>query len=1024
MNLSAPFINRPVMTTLVMLALIFFGIFAYRLLPVSDLPNIDYPTITVTASQPGGSPEYMADLVATPLERNFASISGLSMMASNSTLGLTQIVLNFELDVDLSSKEVEVQAAITQSLPDLPPLPNNPTFEKSNPSDTPILFLVLTSPFQPLSELYEVGYNILAQPLSMIDGVSKVQVYGDPYAVRVQADPMKLMSHKTDLNELALSLVNSNPNLPSGSIQGRYRDLIIETKGMLTTGEGYNGVVIREVEKSPLYVENVAKGVSGLKSRNPYFHYIEDSLDENMVVIAISRLPGSNTIEITDTIFKKLPELKKAIPGSLNLSIFYDKAGPIITSVEDVEITLVIALVLVIAVIFFYLGKLFETIIPSLVLPMSIVSTFIVMYLIGFSLDNLSLLALTLAIGFVVDDAIVVMENIVRHKDMGKTAYEAAIDGSKQISITVFTMSLALSAVFIPFIWMPGILGRVFHEFSLTIVIAIFCSGFISLTLNPMLCSRYLKDHPKKEGKHFSDRMNDKLVGWYEWLLVHSIRYKKTTLFVGIFSIFFAYLMVHLLPTDFLPPGNLDIVQGLTQCQEGSSSTNTIRHQKEANEIVKAYPYQEKFLSLAGYPTDDQGLFYIRLMDPKNRPTSSEIVTDLSKKLSVIPGMNVYLKTFPLINLQVGTSSSIGDYQYTLMSPDGKSLYEASELLLKKLKEIPEILGVNTDMRVNSPQLRVSIDRDRAGIYGVTAEEIESTLQFAYSGGRISTFSRGINLYDLIVEVQPGYDLVAEDLDLLYIKSSTTQQLIPLNTVATWKEVVAPSSVSHINTFPAVTFSFNLAPGATLGDVLKKIDAAGLEVLPENVLGKVQGSAQVFLDTFKSMTWLLALAVLVIYLLLGILYESFIHPLTILSGLPVAVLGGLLTLWIFNLPLSLYSVVGMIVLIGLVQKNGIMMVDFALEYLQKPGETSYQAILEACKARFRPIIMTTLAAMMGALPIAIGIGDNGETNRPLGLVIFGGLLFSQLITLFVTPVVFLYMQALQDKLSRRKESIK
>ncbi len=1020
MNLSAPFIKRPIMTTLVMVAILLFGFFAYNNLPVSDLPDIDFPTITVTANQPGGSPKYMANLIATPLERNLATISGLNTMTSNSTVGTSQIILNFDLNIDLDSKEVEVQAAITKTLPDLPPMPYNPTYQKINPSDTPIIFMILTSSSQTLANLYEVGYNILAQPISMINGISQVQVYGLPYAVRVQADPMKLMSHGTDLNSLANRLINSNPNLPSGLIQGYYHDYILESFGMLTTGEEYNRVIMKEVDGIPLYVGDVADGKSALQQRDPYYRLITPTSDENMVVLAVSRLPGSNTLDISKAIAERLPNLEKSIPASVNLSIFYDKAKPIVSAVDDVELTLLIALLLVVFVIFLYLGRFRETLIPSVVLPMAIIATFIVMYLLGFSLDTLSLLALTLSIGFVVDDSIVVLENIVRHNEMGKNAFQSAMDGSKQISITVFSMSLALSAVFIPFIWMPGILGKVFHEFALTIVIAIYCSGFISLTLNPMLCSRYLKMSAKTK-PNLSDRTNAKLVSWYERLLHHSIRFKKTTVLIGAACIALSFVMLQILPTDFIPIGNLSIIQVLTRSQEGSSKTNTIKHQLEFNKVLSISPYQNAFLSIAGYPTDDQGLGWIRLIDANKRPSTLQVTRDLYRQFLGITGMNVFLKPFPVINLQVGSTGSLGEYQYTLVSTDKQALYSSAAALLEKMREIPHLIGINSDMRISSPQLNIHIDRDRAGIYGITAEEIESTLQYAYAGGRISTFNKGINLYDLIVEVEPGYNLTVDDLDLLYIKAKKTDELVPLSSVASWQALPGPSSINHINTFPSVTIAFNLEHGAALGTILKHIDKLAKEIVPENVVSSVQGSAKAFVDTFKALKWLLLIAIIVIYLLLGILYESFMHPLTILSALPVATLGGLLTLWLFGMPLSLYSIMGLIVLIGLVQKNGIMMIDFALEYLKQPEETPKNAIIAACKARFRPILMTTLAAMMGALPIAIGIGDNAEINRPLGLVVFGGLLFSQLITFFVTPVVFLYMQQFQHFLARNRK---
>lgn len=1008
------------MTTLVMGAILLFGFFCYYALPVSDLPNIDYPTITVNAYSPGASPEYQASLIATPLERQFASISNLRTVTSTNTVGNSQIVLNFDLKADLDAKELEVQQSVNQSLSELPPLPTHPVYKRTNPADTPILFLSLTSHSHPLSDLYEIGYNLLAQPISMIDGVSQVQVYGFPYAVRIQADPMKMVSHRVDFNELAHSIIKSNPNLPSGTLKGRYHDVVLQTEGQIAEGEHYEEVVIREVKGIPLFVGTVAQGISSLDQRDPYFRYVsKEGEEKNTIVLAVSRLPGSNTLNISKEIQNELPILEKGIPGSVKLEVFYDKAVEIKSVIKDVEITLFIALFLVVLVIFIYLGKLLETIIPSLVLPLSLLATCIVIYLLGFNLDTLSLLALILAIGFIVDDSIVVMENIVRHVEMGKKPFEAALDGSKQISLTVLTMSIALAAVFIPFIWMPGILGRVFHEFSVTIVVAILCSGFISLTLNPMLCSRYLVPYTPNQHLSFSERMNARFVKKYEWLLHHSILYRKTTLLIGIACILLTALLFMLLPFDFIPIGNLSMVKGLVQCNQGSSRINTIEHLQKVNALLLNSPYQNGFLAMGGYPTDDQSVIFMRLAHPSKRPQTPEIAHSLYEDCHQIVGVNSFFKPFPLMNLQVGSNAGLGAYQYTLLSTQPETLYASAEELIEKMRHLPEFTQVNSNMRNKSPQLNISIDRDRAGIYNITAEAIESTLRYAYSGGRIGTFHKGINLYDLILEAEPGFDLTHKDIDLLYIQTPK-KEFVPLTSLAQWKEVVGPASINHFNTFPAVTISFNLAKRVPLGSALKKLDRLAQETLPQGVIGNVQGSAEVFVETFKTMGWLLAVALLVIYLLLGILYESFIHPLTILSALPVALLGGLLTLWLFQEPISLYSFVGLIVLVGLVQKNGIMMIDFALE-LMRLGKTPLDAIFEASKERFRPILMTTIAAMAGALPIAIGIGENGEVNQPLGLVVVGGLIFSQAITLFFTPVVFLYMHDFHIHLKRIKK---
>ncbi len=800
---------------------------------------------------------------------------------------------------------------------------------------------------------------------------------------------------------------------------------MIETSGQISEAESYNKVIIKEAAGFPLRVENIGQALDGLDDRYPYFHYVSKDVDKSVVVLAVSRLPGSNTLKISESIFKQLPELKRSLPHSVDLFIFYDYATSILSAVKDVQWSLIIALALVVFVIFLYLGKFFDTIVPSLVLPMSMLATFIAMYWMGFTLDSLSLLALTLAIGFIIDDAIVVQENIVRHAEGGSSPYESALNGSRQISLTVFTMTLALSAVFIPMIWMPGILGRIFHEFSLTIVVAIFCSGFIALTLNPMLCSRFLKTRDSQSMnrlERFSKEKNEWLLRHYERLLKGSFFYKKTVLLIGFSCLLFSFVLLKILPTDFIPAGNISLIEGLTQAAEGSSNRNTIQHQIDVNEVLRKNPYIEGFIAIAGYPMSDQGVLYARLVDPEKRPSSSQVSRDLTASTFLVPGMVSYTRPVPLINLQVGNSGSLGDYQYTLSSTDSSLLYKAAETFTEEMRKIPEIVGVNNDLRIKSPELKVAIDRDRASHYGLSAEEIESTLLFAYSGRRIATFNKSSNLYNLILEIDPHYDLTEKDLDLLFIKSKATNRLVPLSEVASWQEIAAASSINHINIFPSVTISFSLAEKASLGPVLKKLEKLSKESLPETVIGTVQGSAQVFLETFKSMTWLIVISILVIYLLLGILYESFIHPLTILSALPVAVFGGLLTLWIFKEPLSLYSVVGLIVLIGLVQKNGIMMIDFALEQMRLQNASPENAVLEACKERFRPILMTTLAAMMGALPVAIGIGDNGQTNRPLGLVVLGGLLFSQLLTLFVTPIVFLYMERGKQWFSQKKAS--
>lgn len=1033
MNISKPFILRPAATTLIMCAILFFGIFAYTKLPVSDLPNVATPTISVSASKLGGSPKYMADLITSPLERNLISISGLKIMSSNSSEGSSEITLNFDLDVDLSAKQVEVQSAIARTIPQLPPLASPPTYTLANPAAAPIIYLSVTSETATYPQLYEYVHNYLSQPLSMIRGVAKAKVEGDQYAIRVKVDPLKMASHNVDFVELTNILRNANPNLPGGKIFGEYETLNIESLGQISTPEKFGNVIIKEKEDTALFVSDVADVISSSESRNPFFKYYDsDGKPINFTMISISRLPSSNTIDIARAVETKVEELKGALPKSMTLFTLFNRATSIVSSIKNVQITLLISLALVVLVIFFSLGKITDTIIPSLVLPMAIICTFILMYLLGFSIDNLSLLALTLSVGFVIDDSIVVLENIVHHLEDGDKPLQAALHGSHQISVTVVTMSVALSAIFIPFIWMPGIIGRMFHEFAITLVCAIYCSGFISLTLNPMLCSRFLKTRTN-EKPNFSSRINKKLVKWYMRSLKASFNCKIIVLLIGLSSIAFSYWFLTFIPINFLPTSNIPFLTGEVLTHEGSSQQNTTVHAKKVFETLAKNKWSDGFTGLV---TGNQSApFFINLKDTKGRPLASQIARDLTQSIKNIPGIDAFMSPYPFLNLGLGNFSSEGSsYQYILYTLTEKALIPYAELMTTEMKKLPGFTNVHSSLKPSSPIINVDIDRFRAGRYNITANQIETTLQSAYSGGALTNFSKGSNFYKLIVETDPKYNLLASDLDLLYIKGSpnnvTTStgtissaldaNMVPLTSVADWTSTTGYASVSHFNSFPSATISFGLEEGLPLSEGLQRLDALQKKLLPGTVLGSVQGTAKVFIDTFKQLRSLVILAIIVIYLLLGILYESFIHPLTILSALPPALFGGLLTLIIFDQTLSLYAAIGMIVLIGLVQKNGIMLVDFALEHL-KDDKTVYEAVMAACKNRFRPIIMTTIAAIMGAVPVAIGIGDEADVNRPLGLVIVGGLLFSQLITLYVTPVIFYYMQTFAHKVSKKKE---
>ncbi len=1035
MNISKPFIHRPVATTLIMCAILFFGIFAYTKLPVSDLPNVSYPIISVSAENSGGSPKYIADLITSPLERNLISISGLKMMTSSSYEGACEITLHFDLDVDLSAKEVQVQSAIARTVPQLPTMRSPPTYSLADPSSSSIIYLNVTSETASYPDLYQYVDNYLSQPLSMIQGVSTASISGDPYAIRVKVDPLKMASYHVDFVQLADILINSNPNLPGGKIFGKYETYNIESLGQLKSPEDFKEVVIKESEGLALFVSDVADIVGASGMREPYFKYFrEDGTPVNMTMISVARLSNSNTIDIAHSVEKKVQELKKALPPSMNFFTLFNRATSIIASIQTVQTTLLISLGLVICVIFFYFGKITDAVIPSLVLPMTIICTFILMYFFGFNIDNLSLLALTLSIGFIVDDSIVVLENIVRHVEMGDKPYQAALNGSHQISLTVFTMSIALSAIFIPFIWMPGVIGRVFHEFSVTLVSAIYCSGFISLTLNPMLCSKFLKQ--RKEGRgNFSQRMNRLLIKSYMKSLCFVFNWKKITLFVGFACVILTYWLLTIIPIDFLPASNVSFLEGLCFTHEGSSQENTLIHAKKVFEKLAKSPHQAGFTATV---TDSESAeFYVNLKESKHRPLASQIAKEMMKEVKDIPGIETYLSPYPFLNLSVGNYSSKGSsYQYILYGLHEESLIPVAKKMTQAMKKLPGFHSVYSSLKPASPVLNIEIDRLRAGRYNITANQIETTLERAYGGGELSTFSKGNNFYDLIMETDPRYNLLSSDLDLLYIKGSSAnvttssgtissaqnENMVPLSSVASWKDTVANASINHFNSFPSATISFSLEEGVSLSTGLKRLQQLQKETIPGTIIGSVQGTAKVFIDTFKSLRFLIILAIIVIYLLLGVLYESFIHPLTILSALPPATFGGLLTLLIFNQPLSLFGAIGMIVLIGLVQKNGIMMIDFALVHI-KENKTALEAVLAACENRFRPIIITTVAAIMAALPIAIGFGAEGAMNRPLGLVIVGGLFFSQVITLYVTPVVFFYMQTFSEKLDKKKHHL-
>jgi hydrophobic/amphiphilic exporter-1 (mainly G- bacteria), HAE1 family len=1021
MSLPELCIRRPVMTTLMMVSFVVFGFFAFRQLPVAALPRVDFPTINVNVRLPGASPETMATSVAAPLERELSSIAGIASLSSISQQGSTSITLQFDLDRSIDGAALDVQSAISAAARRLPQdLPAPPSFRKVNPADQPILFLVLTSNTQPLSRVNEYAETILQQQIAQIQGVAQVSVFGaQKYAVRIYVNPDSVSARGLTLNEVRASVQAANSNSPVGTISGERQRLTLGATGQLEKASEYGSLIIAQRNGIPIKLEDVATVADSVENDQTASWYN----GQRSIILAVFRQSDGNTVDVVQQIRDRLPGFREQLPASIEVAVLNDRAAPIKESVEKVLEKLVVATLCVILVIFVFLKRLTATLIPTITLPISLMGTFGFMYFFGYSLNNISLLALTLAVGLVVDDAIVVLENIVRHIEMGKKPFEAALIGSREIGFTIISITLSLVAVFIPVFLMGGVVGRVFREFAGTISAAILVSGFVSLTLTPMMCARLLKAHDSHEKKTFMDRLVDPVfntvLAAYRWSLDLVLKARLLMLIVTLATVAVSVKLYIDVPKGFFPIEDTGLLRGAIEGPPDTSFEAMSARVQRLAEIVRADPAVDYMtVNVGGFSAVNTGFLFISLKPRDQRDSAQEIITRLRRASSSVPGLTAVFQPVQNINLNSGRPSRAA-YQYSVTGPDLEALFNLAPRLRDRLSQLPQLRDVSLDLQLRNPQVSVELDRDRAASLGITSDQIRQTLYNAFGQRQIATIFTASNDYQVIMEADRAFQLEPAVLSRLLLRTASGQN-VPLEAVAKITPSVGPLAVNRISQQPAVTFSFNTAPGVAIGDAVTAVRAAERDVgMPASISSNFSGSAQLFQDALKGQGLLILAAVLVIYIVLGILYESFVHPITILSGLPSAGLGALLALQWFGMDLSVIAIIGILMLIGIVKKNAIMMVDFAIDKRRTENVDAMTAIREAALVRFRPIMMTSFAAIFAILPIALGTGAGAELRQPLGVAVVGGLIVSQVLTLYITPVVYYYLDKLDALISGR-----